>query len=250
VPTPTGQSPCGCPYFQGSHGGTAPTGKLHKSIEADILRQYILEKEVTSRAELSMATFRVDQAIMDFRLQNQLIEPKSFQDWLLRNGITYDEFHESVAFGIKVDKLKTAITEPKLESYFTERQPVLDRVVLSRIVVTDEQLALDLKEQILGDRTQFESLAKQHSLTGDINGLMGPVSRGTLPDVLKTAVELAQVGELIGPLQINERYCLFRVEEFLPAALEGSLKQELQNQLFDQWLHEQLQGMKVKLAVK
>jgi len=51
-----------------------------------------------------------------------------------------------------------------------------------------------------------------------------------MPDFLRALVDLSSPGELIGPIEI-EGYCLFQVEQFLPASLEGQVKQELQNQL-------------------
>jgi len=53
---------------------------------------------------------------------------------------------------------------------------------------------------------------------------------------------------LIGPIEIEGWYCLFRVEQFLPASLEGQVKQELQNQLFE-WLEEKMQKLTIKLQV-
>ena len=223
-------------------------GSLQRTLE-DILRQYLLEKQLEVREDIEIDSLRLDQSIMDFRLQNQLTEPKQFQTWLKSNGMTYDDFQNKVAFSFKVEKLKTEITEPKLEDYFNQRQPFLDGVVLSRIILKDKQLAENLQQQILADKSKFEPLAREHSLSNDriLNGMMGSVSRGQLPEILKTALNSASPGELIGPLEIDGHYALFRVEQFLPATLEGRLKQELQNQLFEQWLQEKLQGMKIKL---
>ena len=223
-------------------------GSLQRTLE-DILRQYLLEKQLEVREDIEIDSLRLDQSIMDFRLQNQLTDPKQFQTWLKSNGMTYNDFQNKVAFGFKVEKLKTEITEPKLEDYFNERKSFLDGVVLSRIILKDKQLAENIQQQILADQSKFEPLAREHSLSNDriLNGMMGSVSRGQLPEIIKTALNSARPGELIGPLELDSHYALFRVEQFLPATLEGRLKQELQNQLFEQWLQEKLQGMKIKL---
>ena len=213
----------------------------------DILRQYLLEKQLEVRKDIKIDSLRIDQAIMDFRLQNQLTEPEKFQTWLKSNGITYDDFQNKIAFSLKVEKLKAEITEPKLEDYFNERKPFLDRVVLSQIILDDQELANSLKQQILADKSKFDPLAREYSLTND--QITGSVSRGQLPEALQTALDAANPGGLIGPLEIHGRYALFQVEQFLPATLQGELKQELQNQLFQKWLQEKLQGMNIKLEV-
>lgn len=218
-----------------------------------ILRQHSLRKELKSRTELTIDTLKLDQAIMDFRIQNELLASGSFQQWLKTNNLTYEEFQEPFIFGLKVEQVKNEVTEPDIEKFFAEKKPFFDRVVLSRIILEDRELAQKLKHQLLADKGEFEKLARAHSIANDsvANGMMGPVSRGTLPNALKTAVELASPGEIVGPLEIEGNYGLFRVEQFLDASLEEEgLKEELQNELFEQWLQEKLQVMEIKLEVE
>ncbi|HEY9744307.1 MAG TPA: peptidylprolyl isomerase [Coleofasciculaceae cyanobacterium] len=225
-------------------------GKL-QSVIGDILRQYIIEQELQTRDDLDVSPALTEQAVIDFRLQNQLTDPKVFAQWLASNGKDYSSFHASVTFGFKLEKLKAQITEPKLQEYFIERKLFLDRVVLSRLVVADRELAEELASQI-EEGASFEQLAREYSIADDkiVNGMMGPISRGTLPDVLRAAVDLANPGELIEPLELEGRWVLFQVGQFLPASLEdGQLKQALQNELFEQWLAQKIQKMSVKLQV-
>ena len=77
---------------------------------------------------------------------------------------------------------------------------------------------------------------------------MGAVRCGTLPDILKTAVSSGQPGELIGPLEIDGRYCLFLVEEFLPATLED-IKSELLQNRFQNWLQSKIDALTIKLEL-
>ena len=80
--------------------------------------------------------------------------------------------------------------------------------------------------------------------------MMGAIGRGTMPDALRSAVDLAKPGELIGPLKIQDLWYLVRVEKFLSAALDEQLKQELEDELFEQWLEDKVQKMNVKLQVE
>jgi parvulin-like peptidyl-prolyl isomerase len=144
---------------------------------------------------------------------------------------------------LKIEKLKAEVTEPKLEEYFNANKALLNQAVLSRIVVADLDLALTLRSQIVEDNSKFELLAREHSLTDDrlVNGMMGLVPLGQLPEQIRQFVTTASPGDLIGVLEIEGRYALLRVEQFIPASLEGSLKHELQEQLFEQWLEEKAQ---------
>ncbi|HLP87210.1 MAG TPA: peptidylprolyl isomerase [Nostocaceae cyanobacterium] len=226
------------------------SGKLGQYI-ADILRQYTIEQELQTRTDLEISPAVTEQAIIDFRLRNQLTDPQKFQEWLKSNGNDYASFHAAVNYSFKLEKLKTLLTEGKLSEYFIERKIYLDRVVLSRIVIDNRELAEELQTQI-EEGSNFEQLAKEYSLADErvFNGMMGPISRGSLPDTLRAAIDAAKPGQLIGPLELEGRYGLFRLEHFLPASLEDTqLKQTLQNELFEKWLAEKIQKLTVKLQV-
>jgi parvulin-like peptidyl-prolyl isomerase len=206
-------------------------GKLQGFI-GDVLRQYMLERELETRNDLDIPPALVEQAVVDFRLQNQLTEPQAFQDWLIRNGTTYELFHQQITGSFKLEKLKAQIAEARLQEYFIERKLMLDRIVLSRIVVESKELAEELYTQIL-EGASFEQLAQEYSKADErvANGMMGPVSRGTMPDVLRAAIDSVNPGDLVGPIQIENYWAIFRVEQFLPATLEDNqLKQAMQNE--------------------
>lgn len=224
--------------------------KLDSFIE-EILRQHVLEEELRSRRDLEIEPAVTEQAIVDFRLQNQLTDAQEFQAWLVHNGMDYAAFHQQVASSFKLTKLKAQITDQGLHKHFIERKIFLDRVVLSHIVVANQELAEELLHQI-EEGVGFEQLAQEHSLADDriVNGMMGPISRGNMPDVLRAAIDAVEPGSLIGPVEIDGLWEIFRVEQFLPASLEDTkLEQALQDELFEHWLTGKIQKMAVKLQV-
>jgi len=228
-------------------------GRKFDGFIGEILRQFVLDREVNSRKDIAVSPAVIEQAMVDFRLQNKLTDPQQFQEWLSANGMDYEAFHTQVSAGFKLKKLKDAIALPKLQEHFIERKVFLDRVVLSRIIVNEQDVAEELKTQITEGSASFEELAREYSLTDDkvVNGMVGPVSRGSMPDMLRSAIDAASPGDVVGPLCMEERWGLFRVEEFLPATLEDAkLKQSLLDELFEQWLSETMQTLPIKLQVK
>ena len=217
-----------------------------------IIRQHILETELQTHDDLEIESNIIEQAVIDFRFENQLNDPERFQEWLKTQGISYADFRHQIAARLKIQKLKADVTAPKLEEYFNANKALLNQVVISRIVVADLDVALNLKNQILADSSRFEPLAREHSLTNDrlVHGIMEAVSLGQVPSQIREYIITATPGELIGPLEIDERYALLRVERFIPATLEGSLKRELQDQLFEQWLEEKGQKLTIKMHVE
>jgi hypothetical protein len=81
-------------------------GKLQAFI-GDILRQYVLERELATRDDLDIGPATVEQAVVDFRLQQQLTDSKAFQEWLTRNGINYEQFHSQITNSFKNGETKS-----------------------------------------------------------------------------------------------------------------------------------------------
>ncbi|QYO64366.1 hypothetical protein [Leptolyngbya sp. 7M] len=150
------------------------TRKLDAFI-GDIVRQFVIERELQAQENAGVNPAVVEQAVVDFRLNNQLTDPNQFQQWLAENGLTYEAFHNQIAGSFRLKKLKEDVTAAKLPEYFIERKVFLDRVVLSRIIVDDKELAEELKTQ-LQEGAAFEQLAREYSLTDDriMNGMVGP----------------------------------------------------------------------------
>ncbi len=225
-------------------------GKLQAFV-GDILRQYVLERELETRQDIELSPAIVEQSVIDFRLQQQLTDGNVFQEWLNRNGLSYEQFHSQIASSFKLEKLKAQVTDDRLQEHFIERKVFFDRVALSRIVVASKELAEELYSQIT-EGASFEQLAREYSTADErvANGMMGPVSRGTLPDTLRSAIDSANPGDLVGPLAFEKFWAIFRVEQFLPATLEDKqLRQAMQSELFERWLTEKIQTMTVKLQV-
>lgn len=223
-------------------------GKLQEFV-TEILRQHIIAQQFQTRDDLAIDPFVVEQALVNFRVERQLTDPTVFQEWLEKNGPAYTNFRNQTIYRVKLEKLKALVTESKLQEHFIERKIFLDQVVLSEIAVAEQELAEELLSQLLEGSASFEQLAREYSLAEDriANGMMGPLSRGRLKPSLRAAIDSAAPGEVVGPIEMGERYCLFRVEQFLPAQLEGKIKEQLQNEVFEQWLAEKARKMNVQL---
>jgi parvulin-like peptidyl-prolyl isomerase len=225
-------------------------GKLQEFV-VEVLRQYIIEKEIERREDLPVSSEIVEQAVIDFRIANQLTDAENFKQWLTDQGLDHVSFHRRVGANFKVEALKTKIAEARLSEYFIERKLFLDKIVLSRIVVESRELAEELLCQI-EEGASFENLAQEYSIADDriFKGMMGLVSRGAMPDKLRAEIDKIGEGGLVGPLEFEERWGVFRVERLQFASLEDKqIKQSLENELFEQWIGEKLRTTPIKLQV-
>ncbi len=227
------------------------SGKL-ESVLWEIMRQHVLEQELQAIGDINISSDLIEQVIIEFRLNNQLTDSGSFQQWLAQEGLDYSTFRKQIVFNLKLENLKSKVTESNIQEYFIERKLFLDQVVLSRLVVEEQSLAEELKSQIIEDGAIFEQLVQKYSIAEDqiFNGMMGLISKGTLPDVVRAEIANANPGELIGPIEVDKLWYLVRVEKFLPASLDEQLKQQLESELFEQWLEDKIQNINVQLQVK
>ena len=219
----------------------------------DILREYILDRELQSRTDLDIPAASIEQSVVNFRLERNLSDPQAFQQWLESNRMTYEAFHQQIVSGFKREKLKLSIVQPQLEEYFQQRKPALDAVVLSRISLNDYELAETLVSRLKEQESRFEELAREYSITNErsFGGMMGAVGWSTIPDNLKVILQQTPPGQIVGPMEVEGGWCIFRVDEFLEASLDNpQVKQRLQNELFDQWLNQQLQSAKITLNIQ
>jgi parvulin-like peptidyl-prolyl isomerase len=223
-------------------------GELPRFLQK-ILHQHVLEQELQARSDLEIELSQVEQAMVNFRLQNKLTEAGQFEGWLQSQGMNYAQFRDRVSVSLKLEKLKLQTVSPTVEEHFTQNKTSFDRVVLSRIVVAEPELAQKLKAQLLEGSSSFEALAKAHSITDDrsANGLMGAISMGQLPPAIRNQVQGKNPGEIVGPFQMEGRYMLLRIEELLPTTLDNNLRRQLQDRFFEQWVQEKLKDKKIQL---
>lgn len=217
-----------------------------------ILRQHMIEQELKAHPELAIAPETIDQVISEFRQQSDLINPDYFQAWLNSEGIDEALLRQRAELDIQLGQLKALVAEPKLQEYFIERKLQLDQVVLSRIAVEQADLAEELRAQ-LDEGAPFEELAREYSRSDErfFNGMMGLLSRGDLPDTLRAAIDIAVPGDVIGPLPLEEAWMIFRVEKLLPASLDNpQVLETLVDELFDQWVLQQLQSSEIEVNVE
>jgi PPIC-type PPIASE domain len=223
-------------------------GKLRPFIQ-EIASQHLIIQEIQSNQDLKVQTSELEQTVIDFRLRNQLADQEQFQKWLAQEGMDYPAFQNRVVFGLKVKKLKAQVTEPNLLAAFEQRKPTLEQVELSYLIVQARDLAEQLAAQLQSGETSFEQIAQTHGFGNDAVKLTTQVlRRGWLTQEIQAALSTRQVGELVGPIALEERWGILRIERVLPVELDERLQRQLEEQLFRQWLAEKINALTVRLS--
>ncbi len=214
----------------------------------EIVKEHLIEQELKTIEDVELEV--IDQFIIDFRLHQKLIEPGLFQEWLLNNHLTFAKFRNQVNLRLKKQTLMNQIINSE-STYFEENKNRFDKFILSRIVVNDLELAQNLKTEIEQNNINlyFNQIAKQYSIVDDkiIGGVMSPLVRQEIPDIIKDVLTNTPEGKIIAPFEIDQRYCLIKIEKIIPAVLDGEIKQFLENEIIEKWIQEKLKNTEIKL---
>jgi len=127
-----------------------------------------------------------------------------------------------------------------------ENRLEFEQVSLYQIIVDSEKLAQEIFYQIEEGEISFYEAAHLYDI--DIErrkkcGYEGNVDRFNLEPDIAAALFSNAANELIGPIITEQGYHLFIVEEFIPAILTPQRYQEILDNMFQNWLNNELEYM-------
>ncbi|MCD8488660.1 MAG: peptidylprolyl isomerase [Desertifilum sp.] len=195
--------------------------------------------EVTCTPEERQAAFQSALA------QLQLTTPEAKTAWLESQGMSEAQLEELAVRPLLLEKFKQATWGNKVESYFLSRKTNLDQVVYSLIRTKDLGLAQELYFRILEGENSFADLAREYSDGAEAHtgGLLGPVAISQPHPALAKLLSVSQPGQLWPPRSLGEWFVLVRLEKFIPAQLDDAMRRYLIDELFENWLREQIQKL-------
>jgi parvulin-like peptidyl-prolyl isomerase len=205
--------------------------QLHREIVID---QAIAEITCTS-AEVAIAQKRFCQ-------QHQLNSDADLQVWLNCNHLTDLDFIDLATRQDRIETFKQNQWGHQLESYFLKHKRNFDRAIYSLIRMRDWQMAQEIYFRIAAGEQSFADLAQEYSqgTEAQTGGLVGPVELGTLHPGFVQKLITSQLGQLSPPGKLGDWIIIVRMERLIPAQLDKGMRQRLLNQLFEEWIQEQL----------
>lgn len=160
-------------------------------------------------------------------------------------GLSVSPANDEAERALKLQTFKQQKWQHHLSSYFLERSAQLERVVYSLIRVQDPGIADELYFRIQGNEQTFAELAAEYSQgpEAETQGLIGPVELGAYHPQFAHILATLPIGELMPPLQLESWFVILRVDKRMPAQLDESISQRLLNELFEQWLQQEVKGV-------
>jgi parvulin-like peptidyl-prolyl isomerase len=208
-----------------------------------MLPQFVQELLIDQAiASIEPTPEEITEACQQFYTQHQITDDESRQAWLSRYGMSSDQMESLATRELRIETFKQTTWGPKLESYFLNRKDKLDKVIYSLIRTQDVGIAQELYFRILEGEQSFAELARAYSQgpEAQTDGLIGPVELSVPHPTLAQLLSLSQPGQLSPPTRVGEWLVLVRLERFIPAQLDESMRRRLLNECFNNWLQEQL----------
>jgi parvulin-like peptidyl-prolyl isomerase len=218
---------------------------LQEAAAEQLLLSYATREGLAvSAAELQLAADR-------FRRRHGFTTAAQTHQWLAREGLSIEHFEVGIERDLLLAKVIRHLTEPQLADRFNAHRDRYARARLRQIVVAREGTAREWLAQVADEGCDFAELAREHSLyhaSRPAGGSLGVVPRWSLPETVAELVFAARPGEVVGPVNTEQGWHLFLVEELLPAELDDQTAATIRNELFDAWLAEQLRDLRINLS--
>lgn len=181
-------------------------------------------------------------ALEQFHAQHQLTSPEAKAAWLQSQDMTEEELVQMAVRPVLIEKFKQETWSSKVNNYFLSRKTHLDRVVYSLVRTKNPGLAHELYFRIVEGEQTFEEVARDYSEgpEAQTGGRLGPVSLSQPHPAISKLLSVSQSGQLWPPRALAEWMVIIRLDKFMPAQLDDSMRRHLINELFETWLSEEL----------
>jgi parvulin-like peptidyl-prolyl isomerase len=167
------------------------------------------------------------------------------RDWCQQQGVTPDYFRRVVLRKLRLEKFKQLGFATQVESEFLRIKSTLDLVEYSLIQLADLSLARELYFQLRDDGADFTQFAQRYSIGKECQtgGRVGPVPIASLPIEVAKLFQCEPAGTICGPVAIEDRFWVVRLERLAIAQLTEATYSHLLNQLYSQWLQSQVKTL-------
>jgi parvulin-like peptidyl-prolyl isomerase len=215
-----------------------------------VVRQIVMA-QAAARAGMTPSDEDLTALMMEFRQENNLYAAAEVEEFLAPRGMSADQFFEAFRLLWTERALRKRYSEDVAERHFLQHTPDYDTVVLSEMVVADENVARELALQVREEEAVFEQLVRSYSTAAskENDGYLGPKRRGDITPREAAAAFAARAGDVIGPFPAQREFRLLLVHEVTRAVLTPEIREEIQARLWREWLEQQVEDAHPDITV-
>ncbi len=216
----------------------------------ELISGIVARKIITSAAEqagIEVETEELQQEADRIRLTKQLDSIDKTTAWLEKHGLSLDDFEENIYISSISNKLAQHLFADKVEAYFFEHQLDYLGAIINEVVLDDEDLAIEIFYAIQEGEMSFYDVAHEYIQEPELRrtgGYRGIVHRQDMKRSISAAVFAAKPPEIIEPIITNSEVHLILVEEIIKPQLDDTLRSQIVDNLFSNWLNQQIAEVK------
>ncbi len=212
-----------------------------KEVCQRIVCEKIIERAAASRS-ITVTPEEIETEANKIRHAKRLQKASDTIAWLKEQMLSINEWEIAIKNHLLAQKLAHSLFEREAESYFAQNRFNFEQLIVYQITVPYPKLAQEIFYQIEEEEIGFFEAA--HLYNNDeqnryVCGYQGKINRWSCnPDIAAILFrDPIPLGQLLGPIQTEQGYHLFKVEEYIQAELTLERRQEIIDKLFKQWLH-------------
>jgi parvulin-like peptidyl-prolyl isomerase len=209
----------------------------------DLFRS-LVQRQVVAEAVQAMAVEPEEREALlaNYRQRFNLQDAEALQGHLAQRGLRNSDLIWQLELPLRIQRHSQEAWGAKAEQRFLERKNTLDQVVYSLLRLKDGFLARELYLQVAEAESNFADLASQYAEGPErtTQGIVGPVPLTQAHPLLAEKLRTSSPGTLLEPFQIEQWWLVVRLERYLPASFNEAVANQMCAELFDQWVHEEV----------
>lgn len=185
----------------------------------------------------------VQKAADALRAANRLIKAEDTWMWLQKHYLSLEDFELLAQINLLSLKLAHHLFAQKVEPYFHENHLDYLAAVTYEVILDDEDLAWELFYAVTEGEITFQQVTRQYIQNPELRragGYSGIKHRHQLKPDIAAAVFVGNPPELLKPIAIAQKVHLIWLEEIIQPKLDQQLRVKIMNQLFYNWLKQQI----------
>ena len=206
------------------------------------IKEFLKKKEILKYKELNLQNPQIDEVLNNF-IQNLNFENESQLENYIKNfNLTIEDLKKKIEIenewknliynryiqAVKIDKenLMEKIERASKEK-FLEEYNLSEIVFTKKSDISLDELMRNINESI--EINGFENTANLYSISDSskVGGKLGWIKKNALSDNVARKLENLKEGDYSSPLQINNNFFIFKINEIRRAQIEIDKKKEL-----------------------
>ncbi|MGP1383650.1 MAG: peptidylprolyl isomerase [Thainema sp.] len=208
-----------------------------------ILAQKIIN-QTAAQEGITVEPDEVQAELEAIRYDNRFDHPAQLLAWVSEHMTTLSQVEQRIREKILAQKLARHLFSDRIYERFLHNHTDFEQLLLYEIVVPYATLAREIFYQIEEDEMSFFEAAHIYDVDEArrlVCGFVGKQLRSQLLPEVSSNLSNAQVGEVVGPIQLaDNRFILLLIDDLITPELTPELLDILIDEMFQEWLNVEL----------